>query len=183
MRFRHSPPGATSHHQVLIGTSNSNRNIFLQAKCSSQVPKVYSTRIYPRHCSLLVTQVLSRNMSHPDLNVPSPEDERSDYAPSESSEDDVSDSDGDGLGDEPAFDHISALAPIARNLNHRAAGDEFSRPVIPLSISNGMYYKFIPWFTTPEVELGTTRRPALLPVDNNPSMYARYVLHQVFRIR
>ncbi|KAK7726890.1 hypothetical protein SLS53_006933 [Cytospora paraplurivora] len=112
-------------------------------------------------------------MSNPGPNIYSPEEERPDYAPSDSSEDEDFDGDGDGLGDDPAFELAPTVMPMLEAMNRRIAGGEDSMPSGSLR-RDGLHYKFIPWWTTPDVVLGSHRRPALVPGDDNPSTYAHF---------
>ncbi|ROV93433.1 hypothetical protein VPNG_09636 [Cytospora leucostoma] len=68
-------------------------------------------------------------MSNPGPNIYLPEEERPDYAPSDSSEDDDSDGDEDGQpGDDPAFEMEPTVLPMLRDIHRRLAGGEDAMP-------------------------------------------------------
>lgn len=99
------------------------------------------------------------------------EQQRQDYAPSDSGTEDDSDSDYDDSGDEPAFRNLPDVPSLRRQL----IPDEPAQESDVFMGADNLYHKYVPdWAVLDEDdEPRQPRRPALLQEDGQPSTYAR----------
>lgn len=102
------------------------------------------------------------------------EDERSDYAPSDSEPEDVYDQ-IDKYDDVQAFRDLPSLGARGPRILQREQAE-----FLDITMEDdGRWHKVVPAWTVSDDDPVTSRRPALLPDDESPSIYARYVCFPV----